>query len=162
MACFFPWHSVEPALLLLLLLSHLSHVQLCATPQTAAHHARLSLGFSRQEYWSELPFHSSMHACMLSHFSCVQLCAILWTVACQIPLPMGFSSQESWSGCHALLQGIFPTQGSNLHLLFLLHWQVDSLPLVPPGKPLASLYLCYITLILCREILCHLFYSFVC
>ena len=33
-----------------------------------------------------------------------------------------------------LLQGIFWTQGSNLHLLHLLHWQVCSLPLVPPGK----------------------------
>ena len=38
-------------------------------------------------------------------------------------------------GCYALLQGILPTQGSNLHLLHLLHWQVDSLPLAPPGKP---------------------------
>ena len=38
-------------------------------------------------------------------------------------------------GCHALLQGIFPTQGWNPLLLCLLHWQVDSLPLVPPGKP---------------------------
>ena len=38
-------------------------------------------------------------------------------------------------GCHFLLQGIdFLTQGSNLHLLRLLHWQVGSLPLVPPGK----------------------------
>ena len=35
-------------------------------------------------------------------------------------------------GCHALLQGIFPTQGSNSHLLGLLHWQAGSLPLVPP------------------------------
>ena len=32
-------------------------------------------------------------------------------------------------GCHFLLQGIFPTQGSNPPLLQLLHWQVDSLPL---------------------------------
>ena len=39
-------------------------------------------------------------------------------------------------GCQALLQGIFPTQGSNLQLLCLLHWQVGSLPLAPPGKPL--------------------------
>ena len=30
---------------------------------------------------------------------------------------------------------IFPTQGLNLFLLHFLHWQVDSLPLVPPGKP---------------------------
>ena len=35
---------------------------------------------------------------------------------------------------HTLLQGFFPTQGSNLHLLHLLHWQVGSLPLAPPGK----------------------------
>ena len=36
-------------------------------------------------------------------------------------------------GCHALLQGIFPTQGANPCLLCLLHWQVGSLPLAPPG-----------------------------
>ena len=35
-------------------------------------------------------------------------------------------------GCHALLRGIFPTQGSNLHLFGLLHWQADSLPLAAP------------------------------
>ena len=34
-----------------------------------------------------------------------------------------------------LLQGIFLTQGLNPHLLYLLHWQAGSLPLVPPGKP---------------------------
>ena len=41
------------------MLSHFSHVQLCATPGTAAHQAPLSTGFSRQEYWSGLPFPSS-------------------------------------------------------------------------------------------------------
>ena len=45
-------------LLLLLLLSCFSRVRLCATPKTAAHQAPLSLGFSRQEYWSGLPFPS--------------------------------------------------------------------------------------------------------
>ena len=40
------------SLLLLLLLTHFSHVQLCAAPQTAAHQAPPSLGFSRQEHWS--------------------------------------------------------------------------------------------------------------
>ena len=45
-------------LLLLLLLSRFSHVRLCATPETAAHQAPLSLGFSRQEHWSGLPFPS--------------------------------------------------------------------------------------------------------
>ena len=43
-------------LLLLLLLSRISHVQLCVTPQTAAHQATLPLGFSRQESWSGLLF----------------------------------------------------------------------------------------------------------
>ena len=37
-------------------------------------------------------------------------------------------------GCHLLLQGIFPTLESNWHLLYLLHWQTDSLPLAPPAE----------------------------
>ena len=45
-------------LLLLLLLSRFSRVQLCATPETTAHQAPPSLGFSRQEHWSGLPFPS--------------------------------------------------------------------------------------------------------
>ena len=48
-------------ILLLLLLSRFNRVQLCATPQTAAHQAPPSLGFSRQEHWSGLPFPSPMH-----------------------------------------------------------------------------------------------------
>ena len=48
-------------MLLLLLLSHFSHVRLCVTPKTAAHQTPLSLGFSRQEHWSGLPFPSLMH-----------------------------------------------------------------------------------------------------
>ena len=43
------------------LLSRFSRVRLCATPQTAAHQATLSLGFSRQAHWSGLPFPSPMH-----------------------------------------------------------------------------------------------------
>ena len=38
-------------------------------------------------------------------------------------------------GCHFLLWGIFPTQGLNLHLLHLLHWQARPLPQVPLTKP---------------------------
>ena len=63
------WEALVYGLLLLLLLSHFSRVQLCATPQTAAHQAPPSLRFSRQEQWSGLPFPSPMHACMLSRFS---------------------------------------------------------------------------------------------
>ena len=52
---------VSIPLLLLLLLSHFSHVQLCVTPETAAHQAPPSLGFSRQGHWSGLPFPSPVH-----------------------------------------------------------------------------------------------------
>ena len=38
-------------------------------------------------------------------------------------------------GCRFLFQGIFPAQGSNPHLLCLLHWQATSLPPTPPGSP---------------------------
>ena len=48
-------------LLLLLLLSRFSRVRLCATPYMVAHQVPPSLGFSRQEHWSGLPFPSPMH-----------------------------------------------------------------------------------------------------
>ena len=47
--------------LLLLLLSRFSRVRLCVTPETAAHQAPPSLGFSRQEHWSGLPLPYPMH-----------------------------------------------------------------------------------------------------
>ena len=50
---------------------------------------------------------------------------------------MEFSKQECKNtgvGCHFLLQKIFPIPGWNPRLLNLLHWQRDSLPLVPRGK----------------------------
>ena len=59
-----PSPGTEPYLLHFLywlLLSHFSRVRLCATPETAAHQAPPSLGFSRQEHWSGLPFPSPMH-----------------------------------------------------------------------------------------------------
>ena len=37
------------------MLSHFSHVRLLVTPWTVAHQAPLSMGFSRQEYWSGFP-----------------------------------------------------------------------------------------------------------
>jgi len=52
---------IHSGILWLLLLSCFSRVQLCVTPQTAAHQAPPSLGFFRQEQWSGLPFPSPMH-----------------------------------------------------------------------------------------------------
>ena len=53
-----------------MLLSHFSHVRLCATAQTAAHQAPPSLGFSRQEHWSGLPFPSPMQESEKWKWSC--------------------------------------------------------------------------------------------
>ena len=62
-----------------------------------------------------------MHMCL----SRVQLFVALWTVARQAPLFMDSPGKNTGVGCHALLQGIFPTQGSNLKLLWRLQcWQI--------------------------------------
>ena len=58
---------------------------------------------------------SSFVLCALSHFSHVWLSLQSWTV--QAPLLVRFSRKEYGVGCHFLLQGIYPTQGLNLHLL---------------------------------------------
>ena len=63
-----------------------------------------------------------------------------WTVAWGLPGPSVHEDslgKNTGVGCHALLRGIFPTQGSNPHLLCLLHKQAGSLPPVLPGKPYA-------------------------
>ena len=80
----------------------------------------------------------ALHACMLSHFSRVQLSATPWTVARQAPLSIGFSRQEYWSGLPCPLPGDLPDSGLEPASLMSLHWQVGSLPLVPPGKPIYS------------------------
>ena len=64
-----------------------------ATPWTAAYQAPPSMGFSRQEYWSALPFPSPSEVT-----SCVQLLATPWTAAYEAPPSMGFSRQEYRSG----------------------------------------------------------------
>ena len=80
----------------------LSRVWLLATPWTAAHQAPLSIRFSRQEYWSGLPFPSPMHESekwkvKVKSLSRVWLLATPWTVAHQAPPSVGFSRQEYWS-----------------------------------------------------------------
>ena len=53
--------------------------------------------------------------------------------------PWDFPGKNTGVGCHFLLQGIFPTQGSNSSLLHLLHWQVNSLPLSHQRSPKATI-----------------------
>ena len=90
-----------------------SHVQLFATPWTVAYQAPSSMEFSRQEYWSGLPFPSPGNlpdpgiepgspalqvGCftiqMFYHLK--QLFVTPWTIALWAPLSMGFSRQEYW------------------------------------------------------------------
>ena len=74
-----------------------------------------------------------MHAKLLH--SCLTLCN---PMDCNLPgssLHWDFPGKNTGVGCYSLFQGIFPTQGQNLDLLHLLHWQADSLSLVPPGQP---------------------------
>ena len=91
--------------MLLLLLSHFSRVRLCATPWTAAHQAPLSLGFSRQEHWSGLPFPSPMHE---SESEVAQLrSTLLDPMDCSLPgssIHGDFPGKSTGVGCHCLLQ----------------------------------------------------------
>ena len=73
-----------------------------------------------------------MHAKSLQ--SCLTLLRPQGLQPARLLCPWDSLGRNTGVGCHALLQEIFPTQGSNLGLLRLLHWQVDSLPLAPPGK----------------------------
>ena len=96
-------------LLLLLLLSHVSRVRLCATPQTSAHQAPPSLGFSRQEHWSGLPFPSPMHEsekCKWSHsvLSDSDSSGPHGLQPTRLLCPWDFPGKSAGVGCHCLLR----------------------------------------------------------
>ena len=76
-------------------------------------------------------------ACTLSHFICVWLCNSMDCSPFNLLCPWDSPGKNTRVGCHAFLQGIFLTQGSNPRLLCLQPWQAGSLPLAPPGKPRA-------------------------
>ena len=77
---------------------------------------------------------SNVSECVRSH---VQLFANPRTITHQDPLCMRFSRQEYWSRLSFPSPGDL-SQGSNLSLLHLLQWQVDSLPLCHQESPLQS------------------------
>ena len=94
-------------MLLLLLLSRFSRVWLCATPQMAAHQAPPSLGFSRQEHWSGLPFPSPMHESEKWKWSCSVMSDSSWPHGLQptrLLRPWDFPGKSTGVGCHCLLQ----------------------------------------------------------
>ena len=51
----------------------------------------------------------------------IQLCLTLWGPMTRLLCPWDSPGKNTEVGSHSLLQGIFPTQGSNPHLLCLLH-----------------------------------------
>ena len=72
---------------------------------------------------------SRNYLCVLVNQSCPTLYS---STDCTLPGSWDSPGKNTGVGSHSLLQGIFPTQELNLHLLCLLHWQEGSLPLVPP------------------------------
>ena len=73
------------------------------------------------------------HACMHAQSLCrVQLLATFGLQPARLLCQWDFPGKDAGVGCHFLLQGIFPIQGSNLSLL---PWQVDHFTSEPPGKP---------------------------
>ena len=79
---------------------------LCATPLTAAHHAPPSLGFSRQEHWSELPFPSPMHESEKwkgSHWVLSDSSRPHGLQPTRLVRPWEFPGKSTGVGCHCLL-----------------------------------------------------------
>ena len=80
----------------------------------------------------DLSSSTTLLACMLSRFSHVQLFLTLWIVAHRLLCPWDSPGKNTAVGCHTSSRGSSPSQGSNLCLLDLLHWEAVSLPLIPP------------------------------
>ena len=90
---------------------------------------RKTIVYSSARAWSRLAF-------VLSCFNHVLF--FCKSITCSPPISSVHGNSPGKNtrvGCHALLQGTFPTQGSSPRLLCLLHLQTGSLPLVPLGKP---------------------------
>ena len=85
----------------------LSHVQLCATPWTAAYQAPLSMGFSRQEYCSGVPFPSPVHESEKWKWSRSVMSDSVQPHGLQptrLLCPWDFPGKSTGVGCHCLLR----------------------------------------------------------
>ena len=114
--------------LLLLLLSCVSCARLCVTPQTAAHQATLSLGFSRQDSWSGQLFPSPMHE---SESEVTQSCPTPVAPGLQptrLLRPWDFPGKSTGVGCHCLWDTTIPqTSWNKCHPCCFLQHQMWSL-----------------------------------
>ena len=122
-------------------------LQSCPTlcdPIDSSPSGSLSLGFSRQEHRSGLPFPSPMHESEKSKWSrsVVSDFATPWTAAYQAPLSMGFSRQEYWSGVPLPSPSVvlntckYSATITNIHLLNFLHLKTLYLLKINPHTPL--------------------------
>ena len=119
--------------LLLLLLSRFSHVRLCVTPQTAAHQAPPSLGFSRQEHWSGLSFPSPMHKSEKWKWSRSVVSDSQRPHGLQptrLLRPWHFPGKSTGVGCHCLLRRKCLKLAKRLTLkkMYCNHWEVVEYP----------------------------------
>ena len=110
-----------------------SHVWLFATPWTAAYQAPPSMGFSRQEYWSGVPFPFPMHESEKWKWSC----AVVYDSSqphglqpTRLLRPWDFPSKSTGVGCHCLLHQILARMQRNYITHRLLDWMCSLLCLV--------------------------------
>ena len=145
---------------IVLVLSCFSRVQLSVTPWTVAQQAPLSMGLSRQEYWSGLPFppagnlpNPGIKPAFISHalargfftseppyLCCIpslsRVFATPWTVAHEAPLSTGILQARilKWAAMPSSRGSSQPRDQACVSHVYL-YWQADFLPIVPPGKP---------------------------
>ena len=119
-------NSISLFRLLLLLLSRFSPVRLCVTPQTAAHQAPPSLGFSRQEHWSALPFPSPMHESEKWKWSRSVVSGSLRLHGLQptrLLRPWDFAGKSTGVGCHCPLRERGHSFRKTHSSILLLRWR---------------------------------------
>ena len=89
-------------------------------------------------------------ACVLSDSSCVQFFMTYGLLPARLLCPWDSPGKNTRVGCHALLQGIFPTQESNSYLLHLLHYRRVHYPLGHLGSPYT--YKCVFCVCVCTKL----------
>ena len=127
---------------------HLSHMYPLewnkCVPRGAHYHGVLAKGILLiKQHWINIRYYIlctcvCVCVCVGCMLSCSFMSDSLWSHELQttgLLCPWDFPGKNSRVGCHALLQGIFPTQGSNSSFLHLQHWQAGSLPQSHLGSP---------------------------
>ena len=97
----------------------LSRVRLFATPWTVAYHTPPSMGFSRQEYWSGLPFPSPMHESEKWKWSRSVVSESSRPHGLQptrLLHPWDFPGKSTGVGCHCLLHPLIIIKGWKIFL----------------------------------------------